>query len=266
MRRCIDACRRADTPVLVLDRPNPVGGAVLEGPVAEEGGSPVRWGEVPARHGLTLGELAVWFAGRRGGGRRLAVQVNTLDNWSRERLFSECGLPWVPPSPNLPTPVAALLYAGTCLIEGVNVNEGRGTDLPFQRIGAPWMDAEAVIDRVPARCAAGCTLEPEVYTPRSIPGKASSPRYEGEVCQGILLKAPFPHAARPFALAVALVSALRTTHPDAFAFEPPGWFDLLAGTPKLRQAIERGEPCDAIVARYEADHARFREATPKRYD
>src|SRR5690606_29290028 len=142
------ACADAGKVMMVLDRPNPIGGAVMEGPIATETGSAVCCAPIPARHGMTMGELALFFLQSEFSVTKLRVLVSPLDNWDRDRHFGECTLPWIAPSPNIPTPETALLYAGTCLFEGINVNEGRGTEAPFQVMGAPWLDAKRVIERV----------------------------------------------------------------------------------------------------------------------
>jgi uncharacterized protein YbbC (DUF1343 family)/CubicO group peptidase (beta-lactamase class C family) len=174
MKACMEACAAAKVPVLVLDRPNPLGGVILEGPVAEETGSLVCCAPIPIRHGMTLGELAVFFKEQDRAIGGVSLTINTLDSWPRSMMAPQYGLPWIPPSPNIPSFESALLYIGMCLLEGVNLNEGRGTDTPFQLIGAPWLDAEAVIQEVRPAERLGLTLEPLVYTPRAIPGKASS--------------------------------------------------------------------------------------------
>ncbi|MCX5772801.1 MAG: DUF1343 domain-containing protein, partial [Candidatus Hydrogenedentes bacterium] len=186
-----------------------------------------------------------------------------LDAWPRERIFSECGLPWVPPSPNMPTPETALAYAGTCLFEGVNMNEGRGTDTPFLLIGAPWLDAEAVAGTIVENERPGCRLEPVRYTPVPIPGKASKPAYQNVPCAGIRIVIEDAPRVRSFTLALALLCAIRRRHPDDLKFTPH--FDALAGTSDLRQRILGGEPALEIVARYEKDLRRFDATRPRLY-
>jgi len=211
MLECLKACARGRTPVLVLDRPNPIGGEALEG----------------------------------------------------ANLFDECALPWTPPSPNIPTPETALLYAGLCLFEGVNLNEGRGTDTPFHLVGAPWLDAQAVVRRIPRRERSGCTLEATTYTPRSIPGKASRPRFLGEPCQGIRIAVHDPRRVRAFTLAVALLCAIRRRHPDRLEFTRS--FDVLAGTPRLREMIEAGQSPRRIVDAFAPASKTFAEQRPRLY-
>ncbi len=265
MKDCMEACREAGTPVLVLDRPNPIGGEIMEGPIAEKTDSPVCWGAVPVRHGLTMGEIATLFAASAGPGKRLELSINALDKWPRARLFGQCGLPWIPPSPNIPTPDTALVYVGTCLFEGTNVSEGRGTEAPFELVGAPWLDAARVISALAAPDIQGFRLEAATFTPISMPGKAAHPRYEDTSCQGVRIHITDPISARPFRMAVALIAAMRQIHPKDFLFERPGWFDTLAGTQAVRLGIEQGEPACALVERLEMGLAPFKEITPRNY-
>ncbi|MCC6487374.1 MAG: DUF1343 domain-containing protein [Candidatus Hydrogenedentes bacterium] len=265
MKSCMEVCAQARVPVLVLvlDRPNPVGGAVLEGPIAENTSSMVCWGAVPVRHGLTMGEIALHFQKTLFAKQRLSVSVSALDAWAPERLFPECSLPWLAPSPNIPTAHAALLYVGTCLFEGTNLNEGRGTGTPFEMFGAPWLNPKEVIAQVPAPVCAGCKLEAVEYTPVSIPGKASTPRYQDERCDGIRITVTDSAAIRPFALAVGLISAIRRTHPKEFEWGKT--FDVLAGSADLRESIEKGEPVETLLARIQTPLAAYDAERPKLY-
>jgi uncharacterized protein YbbC (DUF1343 family) len=263
MRRCLRACAKAGKQVLILDRPNPVSGAVLEGPVAEHTGTDTCWAAVPVRHGMTFGELALFFREQERPPHRPGVSVKLLDNWQPGRLFAECSLPWIPPSPNIPTPETALLYVGMCLFEGTNLNEGRGTGTPFHLVGAPWLDAEAIIDSVAAEDGMGCRLSAVVYTPRSIPGKAASPRYLGEECRGVRMRVDDLHETRPFTLALALLRAIQDRHPGEFEWTSA--FDVLAGSDDVRRRLENGERAHEIVERFGADLREFDKARPRLY-
>jgi uncharacterized protein YbbC (DUF1343 family) len=265
MRECLAACLEAGTPMVILDRPNPAGGAILEGPIAVETSSAVCCAAIPVRHGMTLGELAQWFLkGLAPKPRPDALTICELDGWTRERLFAECALPWIAPSPNMPTPETALLYAGTCLFEGTNLNEGRGTDTPFHVIGAPWLDARAVIHDLTRDDAPGCSLHAIHYTPVAIPGKAATPRYRDEPCQGIRIVVERAADVRAFTLAVALLRAIRKRHGTKFAWLD--LFDVLAGGPQLRQQIEAGRTAQEIVAAYAPALAAFDKERPRRYE
>ncbi len=263
MRECLAACGEAGTPVLLLDRPNPLGGAVIEGPAADEAGSPVCYAHIPVRHGMTLGELATLFLAREWPGPKPALTVHPLDGWTPDFLFDSCSLPWLAPSPNIPTPETALVYIGMCLFEGTNLNEGRGTDTPFQLIGAPWLRPDVVLKEVEAEWTTGLQLTPDNYTPRAIPGKAIKPRYKDETCQGIRIDVTDPGMARPFTLAVALIQAIRRVHPAEFAWNDH--FDALAGGPGLRRGVERGEGVRHMARQWREEIEAFEALRPQLY-
>jgi uncharacterized protein YbbC (DUF1343 family)/CubicO group peptidase (beta-lactamase class C family) len=248
MKDCLAACARAGKPVLILDRPNPVGGEVLEGPIATVTDRAVCWGPVPVRHGMTLGELATFFALTEFAGARPEIRVSAADGWPRAHHFRQCDLPWVAPSPNMPSPETALLYVGTCLFEGTNLNEGRGTDTPFAIIGAPWLDAKKIVKAIAPEDAPGCRLLPVEYTPRAIAGKASNPVYRDQKCEGVRIEIRDPHAVRAFTLATALLTAIRREHGRQFEWKDS--FDVLAGSDDLRRRIESGQSAAEIVAAY----------------
>ena len=255
MKQCIEACARARTPVLVLDRPNPLGGVVVEGPMPQRTTSPVCSIDVPVRHGLTLGEMAVWHAVHTFSSLQPQVMVHLLDGWKRNLYQDACDLPWVAPSPNIPDLETAVLYVGMCLFEGTNLNEGRGTDMPFHVFGAPWLRPDDVLETVERAALLGATLEPVQYTPRSIPGRAASPRFQDQPCQGIRVRIQDREKLRPFTVAVALITALQQTHRGQFELIP--FFDTLMGSSGLREDILRGENATHITARYAPDHTAY---------
>lgn len=238
--------------VLVLDRPNPLGGLVSEGPSVDEGFvSPVTALPVPYRHGLTLGELAGLFAPR--GAR---VEVSRLDSWERTmgtRAFGPGGLPFVAPSPNLPSPAAILAYAASVLIEGTNLSEGRGTETPFEQIGAPWLDGAKLARTLGRARLPGVRFAPARFVP-------TASKHAGKRCGGVRLTVTDETRFRGFEIGLALVSAIRRQHPPEFGFLPgkPPFFDLLAGRSLVREGIEAGRSRAAILRDCEPDLARFR--------
>ena len=264
MKGCMAACAAAGVQVLVLDRPNPLGGTVLEGPVATATGSLVCCAPLPIRHGMTLGELALFFKANEADCASVALSVSEVNGWPRAFMAPQCALPWVPPSPNIPTFESALLYIGTCLFEGVNLNEGRGTEMPFQVLGAPWLDAGKIIGGVPQEDRAGCRLEALAYTPRSIPGKSKSPTFQDQVCNGIRIHVENAAVVRPFRLVYALLLALQRHHGEALIWKP--FFDTLAGGDGLRKAIQSGTATEAYLKSIETALGRFEETRPKRYE
>ncbi|MBI3117228.1 MAG: DUF1343 domain-containing protein [Candidatus Hydrogenedentes bacterium] len=261
LKACMQSCVAAGVPMIILDRPNPAGGLVLEGPVARRHNALVCWGPVPARHGLTLGEITLFL--RDTFFPKLQIEVITLDAWHPKFMAGQCALPWVPPSPNLPTPTSALLYTGMCLFEGTNLNEGRGTETPFQRIGAPWLDAGKVISRVEEECLRGCALSATTYTPHSIPGKATTPRYLDTPCAGISIEVTAPGDARPFSLAVSLLRAMQNTHPREL--ELSDYLDTLAGGPWVREQVLGRGRIAAAIEDLAPELAAFDQRRPKLY-
>jgi uncharacterized protein YbbC (DUF1343 family)/CubicO group peptidase (beta-lactamase class C family) len=256
MKDCLSACGKAKKPVLILDRPNPVGGTIIEGPVAEKSDSLVSWGPVPVRHGLTIGEAAHFICDHVIAKPTPKILVHRADNWRRRFLFDACSLSWIAPSPNMTTPATTILYVGNCLFEGTNISEGRGTETPFEIIGAPWFDPGAILGKLNPADTLGCTLEPIEFTPRAIPGKASSPKYKDETCKGLRFRIDEPEHIRPFRLAVAILCAVRRTQNDKFKWLES--FDTLAGTIALRQMIEGGKSVDQMTDMWMKAHAAFR--------
>lgn len=263
MKECMAACAKAKKTVCVLDRPNPLGGTILEGPIARKFGAAVCWAPVPIRHGMTLGETALFFQKTAFAKSGLDVQVLLVDAWPREHLFHECDLAWLPPSPNIPNADTALWYVGACLFEGVNLNEGRGTESPFQFVGAPWLDAEKIAAALDPAEIPGCRIQTNAYTPKSIPGKASHPEYENQTCHGIQVEILQPPQVRAFTSAVAMLRAIRRIHPGQLSFKPS--FDLLAGGPWLREQIEKDTPALELTQGLEKELREFDQKRPKLY-
>ncbi len=224
--------------VWVLDRPVPLGGETVEGPVLEAGReSFVGPHTVPLRHGLTAGEFALLVNGERRLGASL--RVVRMDGWRRDAFFDSCGLLWVPPSPNIPTPETALIYAGMVLIEGTSLSEGRGTAFPFRFVGAPWLDADRLAAELNALRLPGCVFRPTAFTP-------TASKHRGESCAGVEVHVTDWKPYRSVTVAVALIQTVRRLHPDKFQLQNET-FDRLAGTSALREAIEAGTPLEKIV-------------------
>ena len=252
------AAKHAGIPVVVADRPDPMGGVLVEGPVLEPAlASFVGLFPIPLRHGMTLGELAALFNTEFGIGAEL--HVVTMHGWQRGDEPLRAALPWVPPSPNMPTPDTALVYPGTGLLEGTNVSEGRGTTRPFETLGAPWVDARALAKRLDAMNLAGVRFRPTWFTP-------SFSKHAGQTCAGVQLHVTDRAAFRPVRTGIAVLKALHDQHPEDFAFLPgdPPFFDHLAGVPWLREAIMRGDSVEAIEARWAPALEQFR-AVRQRY-
>jgi uncharacterized protein YbbC (DUF1343 family) len=222
---------------VVLDRPNPLDGIQVQGPVLDERfASFLGLYSIPLRHGMTIGELALLFNQVYGIEAQLAVVK--MHGWRRRLMFSETRLRWAPPSPAIISPETALVYAGTCLFEGTNISEGRGTASPFRLIGAPWLDA-GILGELEKQWTAGFALSPQKFTP-------VSSKYEGEECIGIAVKVVEREAADPIALMVEMLSKIALRHPESIEWREPH-FDMVAGTDSLRRAIQNGRETEHIL-------------------
>ncbi len=250
------------TPVVILDRPNPLGGSVVQGnirTVVAPKTQPVGFLPVAMRHGMTIGELARLANDVLDIGARLIVVPAA--GWRRTMYYDETGLPWVRPSPNLPDLESAMHYAGLCLFEGTNLSVGRGTDRAFRIVGAPWLDPDAVLDALRGgspSVTAGVEIQATRFTPRA-PGDA---KYDGVPLRGVELHVTDRARYDPPRVAVALLAAIRAAHPDSFAFRRD-WFDLLAADSALRRALETATPLDSMWAVWRADRERFNERRAK---
>lgn len=246
------ACEAAAVAVVVLDRPNPLGGRRREGgPVSPGCDSFVSRIPTPIRHGLTLGEIALLL--QRDRYPALELGVVPCRGWSRAGWWDTTSLPWVPPSPNMPTLDTAALYPGLCLIEATTLSEGRGTTRPFHLVGAPWVDAETTVTALRALDPPGAAFRAARFRPEF--GK-----HGGSVCAGVELFVTDRDRLEPVALGLALLKALHDLHPDHFGWRPDSYefvadtpaLDLLTGSPDVRNRIEAGEPFDDLIASWQA--------------
>ncbi len=251
MALAMRAAGEAQLPFVVLDRPDPIGGVAVQGNVLDTAyASFIGMYPVAMRHGMTVGELARMI--RRRWGVAVDLHVVPMRGWRRDMLFDATGLPWVAPSPNMPSLESALDYPGTCLFEGTPLSVGRGTDRAFQWIGAPWLDGEELARRLEAYHLDGVRFEPVTFTPRR-PGDG---KFDGIEVHGVRL-VPTSASFDPTRAAVAaLVEARRMS--GAHWTWNASHFDELAGGDALREGIERGEDLDRLTAGWDAELARFR--------
>jgi len=240
MMLCLEAAAEAGIAFVVLDRPNPIGGLAVEGPALRAGfESFCGLHDLAVRHGMTVGELARLFRVER----RLPVELTVVEcrRWRRGRMARETGLPWVFPSPNMPTPETALVYPGMCLLEGTNLSEGRGTTRPFELFGAPWLDAPALVEALEAQRLPGVRFRPASFTP-------TWDKHAGQRCHGAELFVADRESFRPFRTGVAAVQAARAQAPERFRWRAEPYefvegvpaFDLLCGSARERTALEAG--------------------------
>lgn len=255
MANVMAGCGEHGVLVWVLDRPNPISGLRPDGPVLEpEFASFIGLYPIPMRHGLTVGELARLFCDSFGVTCKL--RVIQMRGWIRDMWFEQTGLPWVPPSPNMPLVETAAVYPGLCLIEGTNVSEGRGTVRPFETFGAPWVDPAKLKSRLLEYELPGAAFREAYFTP-------TASKFEGERCAGVQVYVTDRGAFRAPLTGTAVVHALYTLYPERFEFRPPSpvhgkrFFDLLAGNSRLREAIEAGTDPWRIAESWDAELAAF---------
>jgi uncharacterized protein YbbC (DUF1343 family) len=252
---CIEAAASLELPVVVLDRPNPIGRAI-EGPLLRpEFVSFVGLHPLPIRHGCSMGELALLFHRAFGVGREPVVVPFVEESPGAESSLPEALLTrWVPPSPNIPTPLTARLYPGTCLLEGSNLSEGRGTTRPFEWLGAPWVDGELLAERLRRDDLPGAAFRPLHFVP-------TTSKWAGETCAGVHVHVTDLDAFRPVRTGIAVLAAVRELWPDRFQWLGSGGrysVDRLAGTDSVRRAIDNGESAESIAAAWAEDEAAFR--------
>jgi len=238
MALAMEAAREGGKRFVVLDRPNPINGVQIEGNILEpEFQSFVGMFPIPMRHGMTIGELALMF--NREFGIGCDLEVVRMEGWSREMWFEDTELPWVMPSPNIPGVDTAAVYPGSVMIEGTNISEGRGTTRPFEIIGAPFIDPEALSAALTKSTLPGVVFRPIHFQP-------TFHKFAGEVCGGVQLHVTNREAFEPVITGVAIISAIRRLYPDHLEWKQPPYeyvndklpFDVINGSSRLREQIE----------------------------
>jgi uncharacterized protein YbbC (DUF1343 family) len=241
MAYCLEAAAELNKKVLVLDRPNPVGGEIVEGNIIQQDCySFVGLYPIPMRHGLTFGELARLINNHFGIGADL--EVISMQGWQRKMLYTDTGLPWVFPSPNMVSPAASLVYPGQVIWEGTNISEGRGTCLPFELFGAPFFNCNEILDKIKSINLNGCFLRPLIFEP-------TSNKWAGQASNGFQIHVTDPAAFRPYRTSLALLQAVMSLYPETFQYKEPPYeyeyerlpMDLILGDRKMRKALEQGE-------------------------
>lgn len=252
MAYALQAAGAAGKKVVILDRPNPIGGVQVEGNLLRpEMASIVGPYPLPMRHGFTLGELARYY--RKVGGLAVDLEIIKVQGWRRQDYFDATGLPWVLPSPNMPTLETALVYPGQVLLEGTNLSEGRGTTRPFELCGAPFLDPEAVLEVLQAEAELpGVVFRPTCFQP-------TFQKWAGEVCRGFQLHVTDRRQFKPYFTTLALLAAIRRLYPDQLQWRQPPYeydyvrlpFDLLTGDPAIRAGLEAGLPVRDLEAAWQ---------------
>jgi uncharacterized protein YbbC (DUF1343 family) len=248
MANCLRACARHGVKAIVCDRPNPISGARVEGPMLRpEWTSFVGQFPIPMRHGMTIGELARLFNEHFGIGADL--DVVSMEGWRREMYFDHTGLPWIMPSPNIPTLDSAIVFPGAVLVEGTTLSEGRGTTRPFELIGAPWIDGDRLAAAMNRRELPGVRFRSVFFEP-------TFQKHARTTCGGCQIHVIDRAAFQPVATSVALLEEFRQQDPGRFGWKPPPYeyeherlaIDLLYGSDDLRRGLEAGHSADRITA------------------
>jgi uncharacterized protein YbbC (DUF1343 family) len=257
MANCLRAASRHNIPIIVCDRPNPIGGLAVEGPMLDAGyESFVGLFPIPMRHGMTIGELARLFNVHFGIGADL--RVVDMHGWSREMYHDATGLPWVMPSPNMPTLDTAIVYPGAVLFEGTQLSEARGTTRPFELLGAPWIDAEHVAEDLNALGLAGVRFRPAVFEP-------TFHKHARVTCGGCQIHVTDRRTFLPVLAGVAVLAQFHRANPARFTWRQPPYeyehekmpIDILAGSSALRRQIEAGVDAREIAASWSEAVAAF---------
>jgi uncharacterized protein YbbC (DUF1343 family) len=257
MAIAMQACAKQGKKFIVLDRPNPINGLTMEGPVLDINyASFVGLYPLPVRHGMTIGEIALWLNDRFSMGADL--EVIRMKGWKRKMYFEQTGLTWVLPSPNMPTVDTAVVYPGACLIEGTNLSEGRGTTRPFEILGAPYVDGDRLAgllnrDKLPGVIFRACRFEPTFH------------KFQKDSCRGVQIHVTDRRTFFPFLTALVLIQRVYDLYNGQFAWRPPPYeyeteklpFDILCGTDAIRKSIEAGQPVQRLQDAWREDCAGF---------
>jgi len=253
----VRACAAAGIEVVVLDRPNPIGGADVEGAVLKaEYRSFVGLFPIPMRHGLTIGEALAAMNEKEEIG--CALRVVKMSGWKRRMHFVETGQPWVLPSPNMPGPDTALVYPGTVMLEGTNLSEGRGTTRPFEIIGAPWITPDAFASELTSIGLAGIVFRPLFFSP-------AWDKFRGQLCGGVQLHVTDTNVFHPVRCGAAVIAAAARLYPTHFRWSEPPYeyeytlppIDIISGSAALRDTIDAGGDLSSLFDAWHEDEERF---------
>ncbi|NJD56054.1 MAG: DUF1343 domain-containing protein [Nitrospirae bacterium] len=265
MALVMEACQEMGKAVVVLDRPNPICGRQVEGPVLRpEYASFVGLHRLPVRHGMTIGEIGLYLKDVYYSD--LMYFVIPMKRWKRDMWFDQTGLPWVLPSPNMPTQETAAVYPGMCLLEGTNLSEGRGTTRPFEIFGAPFIDPDAMVRILNSHMLRGAVFRPLHFLP-------TFQKHAGKLCGGAQIHVTDKRQFRPFKTAAAILKTIFELYPTKFGWKKPPYeyekkllpIDILAGTNRFREDIEQGRSLDTMETWWEKELTVFDEKIRRRY-
>ena len=256
---CLRAAQEHGKKVVVLDRPNPIGGTAIEGNLLKhELSSFVGVYPLPMRHGLTIGEAALFFNSEYHIGCDL--EVIPMEGWNRTMYFPETGIRWIPPSPNMPSPTTALVYPGQVILEGTNLSEGRGTTTPFEICGAPFIDPSQLKESLERKSLPGIYLREIFFQP-------TFHKWQNEVCGGLQIHITDPDAYKPYVTSLAIIQEIRELYPRAFSWRNPPYeyekekmpIDLITGNENIREWIEHNKDIQDLEASWKEELDQFRE-------
>lgn len=260
----MEAAAENDIEVVVLDRPNPITGLKADGFVTDNEflfgfGA---FGKVPVIHGMTIGELATLYNGEHmlRGGLQANLHVVKMHGWRRSMWFDQTGLKWIKPSPNLPTPESMLTYNGTCLFEALNISTGRGTEKPFQYIGAPWIDNSQVVILLNELGLEGVIFDTVSFVPVKMPFHSKDPFLAGEMCKGIFIKVTDRDRFKPYRAGIGTLWAIHKLHPEKLEWNDEV-LDRLIGTRRLKTMILKGSHPSDIFASWKKELAEFKKTS-----
>jgi uncharacterized protein YbbC (DUF1343 family) len=262
---CMQACVEMNKSIVILDRPNPVGGHLTEGPVLDmKYTSFVGHRPLPVRHGMTIGEICSYL--RDEFYHSLDSYVIRMQGWKRKMWLDATGLPWVMPSPNMPSLDTATVYPGMCLLEGTNISEGRGTTRPFEIFGSPFIEPEMLVKHIKYFKLPGVMFRPLYFQP-------TFQKHAGELCGGAQINVINRERFKPFKTGVAILKAVYDLYPEHFTWEQPPYeyekekmpIDILAGTDRLRKYIEKGESLERMEDWWKEQCFQFDKKFRKRY-
>jgi len=259
MKNCMEACAEHGIPVVVLDRPNPIAAIDFDGPVLREdhftfvGGA-----SIPLCHRMTIGEIALWVKEKHIPGCNLTVV--RMENWRRSLMYNQTGLPWVLPSPNMPALNSAIVYPGMVLFEAMNISEGRGTTIPFELFGAPFIEPYRLLNHLRGKKIPGCTFRIHCFIP-------TFNKFAGIFCNGLQIHVTDLNNFRPVATTLEIIdSIIKTCGKDPVKFNDPPYeyeeklvpFDILAGDPLMRETLLKGESTEKEKERWKSDIENFK--------
>jgi len=265
MELCMQACLECGKSIVVFDRPNPIGGVHVEGPVLDMAyASFVGQRPLPVRHGMTIGEIALYLKDKFYPS--LNLHIIPLQNWRRRMWFDQTRLPWVMPSPNMPTLNTATVYPGMCLLEGTNLSEGRGTTRPFEIFGAPFIEPERLIKRLREFNLPGVIFRPVFFRP-------VFHKFANRLCGGAQIHVIDREKFKPFNTGIAILKAVYELYPGKFKWRKPPYeyefkkmpIDILTGTDRLRRDIEKGENLRRMEEWWSEESLRFNRKVRKNY-